>query len=90
MINEKLRQYIKEYNEDAVVFDNPSFDGSIIGISTEGHVIYDLCSMIQELSIDDQMSYEEASEFIDYNTLRALPYITEGTKPIILEQIVEC
>ena len=89
MISEKLREYIAECNSEAVLFDNPSFDKSIIGISTNGNVIYDLCSMIEELSVDEQMTYEEASDFISYNTIRTIPYIKEGIQPIILEQIIE-
>jgi hypothetical protein len=38
--------------------------------------------MIDCLVEEDGMSYEEAMEFIDYNTIRALPYYPNG--PIIL------
>ena len=34
----------------------------------------------------DGMSYEEASEFIDYNTVRACPYMGDRA-PIILRSI---
>ena len=34
---------------------------------------------------EDKMDYEEAMEFIDYNTVRALPYASAwGNRPIII------
>lgn len=87
MINIELREYIESLNPYAVLFDNPAFDNSIIGISTSGNIIYDLKLMIEELATDDNITYEEAADFIDYNTIRALPYITEGDKPIICDSL---
>ena len=88
MINEDLREHIKNNYDGAVLFDNPSFDNSIIGISTNNNIIYDLTSMVDELAEDDNMSYEEALEFIDYNTLRTIPYIIEGNKPIVMTELL--
>lgn len=88
MINEDLREHIKNNYDGAVLFDNPSFDNSIIGISTNNNIIYDLTSMVDELAEDDNMSYEEALEFIDYNTLRTIPYINEGSKPIVMTELL--
>lgn len=68
--------------ENAIVFENPSYDSAIIGVSSEGQVIYDYNLMIHYLINQDHMSSEEAMEFIDYNTLRSLNHIN-GT-PIIL------
>lgn len=38
--------------------------------------------MIEFLVKTDGMTYEDAIEFIDYNTIRAIPYMPNG--PIIL------
>lgn len=84
MINQDLRDYLKDNYEDAVIFDNPSFDNSIIGVSTDGNIIYHLGKMVNELAKEDCISNEEAMEFIDYNTLRTILYISEGKKPIIM------
>lgn len=77
MIKEKLRKAIEEMaidSEEEVLFlDNPSFDKSIIGITNDFRLIYDLDKMIEELMEDDQ---------IDYNTLLAIPYFGEQA-PII-------
>lgn len=77
MVNQKLRDTIAEmYGDGVMVFDNPSFDDSIIGVSENCQVIYDYISMVLEL-MDDAM------DFIDYNTIRSLAYQSEP-KPVIL------
>lgn len=68
---------------DTVVFDNPAFDHAIIGMTIDGRAIYVLELMVSELAVDDEISEEEALEFIEYNTIRTLPYIA-GKAPIIL------
>lgn len=61
--------------ESSVVFEDPNFDESIIGVDTNDRVVYDYDSMVEELMQKDNMSYEDAVEFIDYNTIRSLPYV---------------
>lgn len=86
MIKEKLRKAIEEMaidNEKGVLFlDNPSFDKSIIGITTDFRLIYDFDKMVEELMEDDQIDYEDAIDSIDRNTLLAIPYFGEQS-PII-------
>lgn len=84
MIDLELRDRIAELGgDDVIVYDNPSFDRSIIGLSEDDRVIYAWDKMVGELMDDDDMSYEDAVEFISYNTLRVGPYIGER-HPIIL------
>ena len=68
--------------EDVAIFENPDYDSAIIGISDDGRVIYDYEMMIQCLMEEDDMSELDAAEFINYNTIRAAPYIQHG--PIIM------
>ena len=84
-VNLELRA---ELPEDAIVFDNMSYDGSIVGVTTDGRVVYDYDKMIEELMEDVEWSYEEAAEWIDYNTIRALPYAGENA-PIIMYPILK-
>ena len=69
--------------ENAIIFENPSYDTAIIGVSTDGQVIYDYDKMIGCLMDEDGMTYDEAVDFIDYNTIRVLPYVGEGA-PIVM------
>lgn len=65
-----------ELPEEAIILGDMfmSYDNAIIGITTDGRVVYDYDKMIEELMQDEEWSYEEAAEWIDYNTIRALPY----------------
>lgn len=91
MKDEKIRNILNKYGEENGVafklFDNPSFDKSIVGISSDQRVVYDYDLMIQEFAEDDNCTADEAEEFIQYNTMRALPYFddVDGNKPIIIE-----
>lgn len=79
-INEGVRL---ELCEDAIVFNNPSFDNSIIGFTTDGRVVYDYDKMVQELMNDECISDQDAIDWIEYNTIRAIPYAGEMA-PIIM------
>lgn len=82
-VNLQLRN---ELPEDAIVFDNMSYDGSIIGVTTDDRVVYSYDKMVEELMQDEEWSYEDAVEWIDYNTIRALPYAGPNG-PIIMYNI---
>lgn len=73
----------KQLPSDSIVFDNPAYDGSIIGVTLSGRVIYLFESMVEELMLDDNIDETDAIEWIEYNTLRALPYI-KGKSPIVV------
>ena len=45
----------------------------VISASELGHVIYSYPRMLEHLVLNDGMTYEEAAEFIDYNTIGSLP-----------------
>lgn len=71
--------------EETVVFENPSYLKAIIGISDDGALCYSYEKMVQCLMEEDKMEQEEAMEFIDYNTIRALPYTSSmGVRPIVV------
>ena len=65
-----------------------SYDTALIGVSHDDRVIYDYDMMVEWLVEDQGFSEEEAVDWIDYNTLRALPYMGEDG-PIILHRFIE-
>jgi hypothetical protein len=83
MTYEEICEYAEENNITINVFENPSYESAIIGLSYDERVIYDMDKMIMDLMIKESLSFEDALEFIEYNTLRALPYMGDGA-PIIL------
>ena len=69
--------------ESFIVFENPDYDEAIVGITLDNQVVYDYNKMILCLMNEDNMDSFEAADFIDYNTIRALPYAGEGA-PIVM------
>lgn len=75
--------------ETSIVYESPDFDSAIIGVDyNSGSVIYDFDLMIKDMMEKDHITYEEALEFIEYNTVRATPYSPEP-RPIILQKLLE-
>ncbi len=74
--------------EDTVVLENPDYLSAIVGVSDDGRLIYDYEKMAEHLMATDGMDYEEACEFIDFNTIGALPYMGEK-RPVILTKVEE-
>ena len=67
---------------ESMVFTDPDFDSAIIGTTGDGRVVYSYDRMVEQLMHDEQMSQEDAEEFIAFNTVRSLPYIDVG--PVIV------
>lgn len=99
MVNEQLRERIGAISEQALIYDGPSFDNSIIGITPTGKLVYDYDKMSDEFAQDNNENFDtlseeekseailEAIEFIDYNTIRATPYMGPNA-PIVVAQDV--
>jgi hypothetical protein len=72
--------------EDVIYLTNYSYDDALIGISDDNRAIYDYDKMVEWLVVEESFTVEDAMEWIDYNTIRALPYMGEGA-PIIMYPI---
>lgn len=84
---DQLKEWLcdRDY-EDTIVLESPDYLSAIVGISDDGRLIYDYDKMVDYLVATDDMDYEEACEFIDFNTIGALPYMGEK-RPIILTKV---
>ena len=72
----------------SLMFRDPDYESAIVGYDVETKsIIYSYDLMVQSLCEEEGMTLEDAVEFIDYNTLRALRYINNenGPRPIILK-----
>lgn len=74
--------------EGTVYLTDYSYDDALIGVSDDGRAIYDYDLMVEWLVNTEGFTYEEAVEWIDYNTIRALPYMGEN-RPIVLYRFTE-
>lgn len=75
------------YGEDMpiVVFSNPSYEGALVGVSDDGKSIYDFNLMVEWFCEHEELTEIEAIEFIEYNTIRSLPY--QDNAPIIMYRL---
>ena len=53
--------------EGTIFFTNPSYEDAFLGISSDDRAIYDYEKMIESLVNHEDMTEDEAREFIDYN-----------------------
>lgn len=65
-----------------------SYDDALIGVTSDDRAVYDYERMVEWLMTTEDWSEEDAREWIDYNTLRALPYMGPDG-PIIVFPLVE-
>lgn len=79
-----VRELIEDYEyEDVMIFSNPDYASAFVGVSEDNRAIYDYEKMVEWLMEEEGWSDEEAVEWIECNTIRALPYMGEGA-PIIM------
>ena len=59
---------LDEGYEDVIIFENPSYDEALIGVTyNTNQAVYDYELMIEHLVKNENMDYEEAADFISYN-----------------------
>lgn len=81
----KAQELLAQYDLDEAdfqLFVSPSYDAAMVGVTPDNRAVYDYERMVTFLVETDKMTEEDAREFIDYNTVRALPYFPNG--PIII------
>ena len=53
--------------EDVIIFENPSYDDALIGVTKDNRAVYDYDKMIEWLVTNENMDYESAADFICWN-----------------------
>ena len=84
-LNEAICDKFGDGEIGVVVFDSPDYLDAFLGISDDNRAIYDYDKMVESLMKKDGMTEEEAIEFIEFNTIRSLPYYDNC--PIILYKV---
>lgn len=70
-----IKKQIADSNPEAIIWDG--FDTALLGITSEGKAVYDISQMKHTLMTRDQMSEEDALEYLDFNVIGA--YVGEFT-----------
>ncbi len=78
-------ELIELANPKALVLEpRGHFDSALVGVSSDGRLVYSEAKILIALQDKDGMSYEEAVDYYQYNTVRALEYAKASVSPIIL------
>ena len=72
--------------EDVVILKDFDYDDALIGVTEDGRAVYDFDLMVAWLMDTEGWSMEDSIEWIDYNTLRAIPYFGDKA-PIIMYRV---
>lgn len=68
--------------DDVIIFEDPAYEGALIGISWDNQAVYDYDLMVESL-MKEGMTAEEAADFISYNS----SYRQGSEYPIIMNSI---
>lgn len=93
MTNSELREIIAtmEISDDSntIILEGDEFADGFIGLTFDGNAVYSYERLVDSLSSHNKWSREEALEWIEYNTLRAIPYMeSKGKVPIIINEFL--
>jgi hypothetical protein len=72
--------------EDVVIFTDYSYDDALIGVTEDGRAVYDFDKMVYWLMETEDFTMSQAIEWIEYNTIRSLPYAGPDA-PVIVYSI---
>lgn len=79
-----VRDKLLDYGyEEVLTFDGEEYDDALIGITTDNRAVYEFEKMVDCLMNKYGWSDLEAIEWIEYNTIKALPYFGANA-PIIM------
>ena len=84
MTNKEILELNGYDDNEYVCFTNPSFEGAIIGVTSDDRLVYDYNKMVVSAMKEMNVSEDEAIDWIDYNTIRALVYTHTDRDPIII------
>lgn len=75
--------------EDVIIFTDFSYDTALIGITSDNRAVYDYDLMVEWLVDNQGMTFEDAVDWISYNTIRSLDYTSNSDKPVVLYRFME-
>jgi hypothetical protein len=84
MDKNKLEELLSNADPKALRLEpSATFDRAILGLTSDGRIVYSESKIILALQDVDGMEYDEALEFYEYNTSRGVAYAGKKA-PIII------
>ncbi len=71
-----------------IILEGDEFADGFIGLSTDNRAVYSYDKLVDSLSRSNSWFTDEAIEWLEFNTLRSLPYMGDKA-PIIIHELVE-
>jgi hypothetical protein len=79
------KELIESASDKALVLEPQStFNAALVGVSSDGRLVYSEDKILGALQDIDGMSYEEALDYYEANTVRGIAYAKGSVSPIIL------
>lgn len=72
--------------EDIVLLKDESYDSALIAVTDDYRAVYSYDKMVEWYMNKNGCSAEEEIEWIDFNTLRAIPY-AGAMAPIVIKEL---
>jgi hypothetical protein len=83
---QKIEELLSNADPKALRLEpNETFDRAILGLTSDGRIVYSENKILLALQDVDGMEYEEALEWYEYNTARGVAYAGKKA-PIIITQ----
>lgn len=74
-ITQEQRRLLAE--NEAILLEPQCLDAAIIDVTEDRRAVYGFEELVQAFMEMDGVTREEAEEWVDYNTTRAIPYMGE-------------
>lgn len=83
---ERIKELMSNADPKALKLEpHETFDSAIVGLSSEGLIVYSEAKILMSLQEVDGMDYDEALQYYEYNTIRGIAYAGKKA-PIIITQ----
>lgn len=80
----RLEELLGEESKEVVLLKDIGYEDALVGVTIDNRAVYDYDKMVKHLIEKEGFESElDAIEWIDYNTLRALPYAGKNA-PLIM------
>jgi hypothetical protein len=87
MDKNKIEELLSNADPKALRLEpSTTFDRAILGLTSDGRIVYSENKIILALQDVDGMDYEEALEFYEYNTSRGVAYAGKKAPVIITHE----
>ena len=94
MTNNELKEIIREQvgedeADNIIVLEGDEFADGCIGISEDNRLVYSFEKLVESLSKQEGITETDAIEWLEYHTIRSLPYMASyGNVPIIMHDLM--